>query len=231
MTAPLTIAVDGVSGSGKSSVAQAVAAACAMAYLDTGAMYRAITAAVLDARVELTDPDAIARVAARAELQISTDPRDRRVLLAGRRVDDRIRGPEVTAAVSAVSAVREVRELLVQRQRALIADAACGIVVEGRDIGTVVAPQAAVKVFLVADPEVRARRRAAQDDARTGSATAGAVANATVRADLVRRDTADSARAVSPLVAAPDAVTIDTTDLGLDEVVAQVLALADGARR
>lgn len=230
MTAPLTIAVDGVSGSGKSSVARAVAAARSMAYLDTGAMYRAITAAVLSAGVDLADEQAIAAVAGGAELRVSTDPADQWVLLDGRRVDDLIRGPEVTAAVSAVSAVPAVRALLVDRQRAVIAAARQGIVVEGRDIGSVVAPDAAVKVFLTADPAERARRRAIQDDARTGTATSGQTVHTAVRADLERRDAADSSRAVSPLVLAPDAVSVDTTELTLEQVVATVVALVDGAR-
>lgn len=218
---PITVAVDGTSGSGKSSVARAVAAARGWSYLDTGAMYRSATAAVLDAGVSLDDPAAIATVVDGADIRISTDPASTQVHLGEQDVTERIRGPQVTAAVSAVSAVPAVREVLVARQRDAVAAAGAGIVVEGRDIGTVVLPAATLKVFLTADPAARAARRAAEHgEAHRAQA---------VQAALERRDTADSERAHSPLRTAEDAVVVDTTDLTLDEVIARVLALVEAA--
>lgn len=222
------VAVDGTSGSGKSSVSRLVAAELGLAYLDTGAMYRAAAAAVLQAGCDPTDGDAVAPVVAAAAIHPGTDPADPTIELDGQDVSDLIRGPAVTAAVSAVSAVPAVRAQLSTRQRDEVARslaAGRGIVVEGRDIGTVVLPDADVKVFLVADAEVRAQRRAMQD-AERDAAAAGAD-RAVVREQLERRDAADSGRAVSPLQAAADAVTVDATHLTLDQVVAKVLALVD----
>ncbi len=202
------IALDGPSGTGKSTVARRLAERLSARYLDTGAMYRAATVAVLDAGTALDDPDAIAATVARAEITISTDPADVRVEVDGEPVDSRIRTPEITLAVSPVSAVAAVRTRLVAAQRELIG--AGGIVVEGRDIGTVVWPGARPKVFLTADPLERARRRAAQ----VGAHDVGAI-----ESDLARRDAYDSSRSVSPLAVADDAVHLDTTELDLDEVV------------
>ncbi|WP_422739677.1 (d)CMP kinase [Micromonospora sp. WMMD729] len=205
------VAVDGPSGSGKSTVSRRLAAGIGARYLDTGAMYRAITWAVLRSGVDLTDAASVAKVAGEADLRIGTDPQGYGVTVDGVNVDADIRGPEVTQAVSAVAAVPAVRELLVARQRQMIVNAG-RMVVEGRDIGSVVAPDADLKVFLTASEAARAARRSAED-ASDVTATA---------ADLARRDRLDSTRKVNPLAQAPDAVVLDTTELGIDEVVARL---------
>lgn len=210
------VAVDGPSGSGKSSTARGVAEALGLRYLDTGAMYRAVTWAVLRAGVDPEDADAVLAVADAVRQQSGTDPAAPTITVDGTDVAVAIRGPEVTAAVSAVSAVPGVRRLLLTRQRELIG--AGGIVVEGRDIGTVVCPDATVKVFLTADAGERAARRTAQDGGPAGL-------QRLTRADLDRRDRLDSGRAASPLVQAPDAVPVDTTERPLGEVVARITAL------
>jgi cytidylate kinase len=214
------VAVDGPSGTGKSTVARELARQLGARYLDTGAMYRAATAAVLRAQADPADADAVIQVVEAVRIDITTDPDDQRVSVDDTAVDAEIRGPAVTAAVSAVAAVPRVRELLVGRQRELIG--AGGIVVEGRDIGTVVAPGAAVKVYLTASAAERARRRSAQDGHDVDA----------VAADIARRDAFDSARAVSPLQRADDAVVVDSTDLSVPDVVARIAAMADrvGAR-
>ncbi|MBQ0896477.1 (d)CMP kinase [Micromonospora sp. U56] len=205
------VAVDGPSGSGKSTVSRRLAAGLGARYLDTGAMYRAITWAVLRSGVDLTDVESVAKVAGEVDLRIGTDPQGSGVTADGVNVDREIRGPEVTAAVSAVAAVPAVRELLVARQRQMITNAG-RIVVEGRDIGSVVAPDADLKVYLTASEAARAQRRSAED----------AVDVAATAADLARRDKFDSTRKVNPLQQAPDAVVLDTTELGIDEVVARL---------
>jgi len=177
-------------------------------------MYRAATVAVLRDGVDLGDPVAITRVVEEAKIVISTDPEHASITLDGASVDEEIRSAETTAAVSAVSAVAAVRALLVDAQRELIGDG--GIVVEGRDIGTVVWPTAQPKVFLTASPEARAARRAGELAADVES----------VAADIRRRDNLDSTRAASPLVQAADAIELDTTDLGIDEVVDRLVELA-----
>ncbi|MBQ1024781.1 (d)CMP kinase [Micromonospora sp. C95] len=208
------VAVDGPSGSGKSTVSRRLATSLGGRYLDTGAMYRAITWAVLRSGVDLTDAQAVAKVAGEVDLRIGTDPAGYGVTVDGVNVETDIRGPEVTAAVSAVAAVPAVRTLLVARQRDMIAKAG-RIVVEGRDIGSVVAPDADLKVYLTASAAARAARRSAED-ASDVTATA---------ADLARRDQLDSTRKADPLAQAPDAVVLDTTELGIDEVVARLRAL------
>ena len=205
------VAVDGPSGSGKSTVSRRLAVSLGARYLDTGAMYRALTWAVLRSGVELTDTESVAKVAGEADLRIGTDPQGYAVTVDGTDVSTDIRGPEVTGAVSAVAAVGAVRELLVDRQRRLVAEAG-RIVVEGRDIGSVVTPDADLKVYLTASESARAQRRSAEDAADV-SATA---------ADLARRDRLDSTRTVNPLQQAPDAVVLDTTELGIDEVVTRL---------
>jgi cytidylate kinase len=204
------IAVDGPGGSGKSTVSRAVAERLGWAHLDTGAFYRAATVVTLERGIDPTDGDAIL-----AEL-VGTpfDQVDGRMVIDGRDVSDVIRSEPVTAAVSAVSAHPGVRAEMVARQRRWV-EGRAGVVVEGRDIGTVVFPHAEVKVFLTADPSERARRRAGE----TGG-DAGVVAAA-----LARRDRLDSSRDVSPLQAATDAVMIDTTELSIDEVVGAVIEL------
>jgi cytidylate kinase len=212
------VAVDGPSGSGKSTVSRRLAQALGASYLDTGAMYRSVTLAVLRVGADPHDADAVAKIATATELTIGTEPGSPHIALDGGDVDGPIRGPEVTAAVSAVSAVPAVRRLLVDRQRAIIAEArsaGAGIVVEGRDIGTVVAPDAELKVFLTASALERARRRSTE---RSTDLEATA-------ADLERRDRLDSTRATDPLAQADDAVVLDSTALDIDEVVARLVAL------
>jgi cytidylate kinase len=213
------VTLDGPSGTGKSSVARAVATRLGAAYLDTGAMYRAATVAVLDAGVDLSDPEAVARAVAAADIQVGTTADAEIVLVEGVDVADRIRGAEVTRTVSPVSAVPAVRRLLVERQRSLIAEAD-GVVVEGRDIGTVVLPDATLKIYLTAAPEARAARRAGQ----LGVTDPGRIAE--IAADLRRRDEYDSSRADSPLRPAADAVVVDSTGLDREAVVERVLDLA-----
>jgi cytidylate kinase len=218
---PVVVAVDGPSGSGKSTVSRRLAIALGARYLDTGAMYRAVTWAVLQAGVDPHDSDTVAKIAAEATLTVGTDPEDPHIAVDGVAVEGPIRGAEVTAAVSAVSAVPAVRQVLVELQRRFISVGrdGSGIVVEGRDIGSVVAPDADLKVFLTASAAERARRR---------STEVAADLDATA-ADLARRDGLDSARALSPLKQADGAVVLDTTELGIDEVVVRLVGLLRGA--
>jgi CMP/dCMP kinase len=216
------ITLDGPSGTGKSSVARAVAARLGAAYLDTGAMYRAATVAVLDAGVDPEDADAVARVVAEAIIEVGTTADEEVVRVNGVDVAARIRGAEVTRAVSAVSAVPAVRRQLVDQQRALV-EAAEAVVVEGRDIGTVVLPDATLKVYLTAAPEIRAQRRAGQLGLRD------AVEIADLAEDLRRRDEYDSSREDSPLRPAADAVVVDSTHLDRAAVIARVVELAHSA--
>ena len=210
--------MDGPSGSGKSSTSRGVARRLGLRYLDTGAMFRAITWWMLQHDVDVNDAAAVASHSHHPVLVSGTDPEAPTITVDGKDVAGPIRSPEVTAAVSAVSAVPEVRARLLQDQRTIIG--AGGIVVEGRDIGTVVAPDAAVKVYLTADPEARAERRTAE--------MAGTDVTAT-REDLLRRDRYDSGRATAPLAMAEGAHHIDTTPYTLDEVIEQVVALVQKA--
>lgn len=202
------IALDGPSGTGKSTVARGLAERLGARYLDTGAMYRAATLAALRAGAPVDDARLVADVVENARIEISTDPAAPGITLDGEPVDAEIRTAEVTAAVSAVSALPAVRAHIVAQQRELIGNGA--IVVEGRDIGSVVWPSARAKIYLTASPEARARRRAGE--------LAGADVSE-VAADIERRDRLDSTRAVSPLVRAADAVELDTTDLDVDQVI------------
>lgn len=211
------VALDGPSGTGKSTVARRLATRLGARYLDTGAMYRAATVAVLQDGADLADAVAITRVVEAATIDISTDPEHVSVRLDGRAVDTEIRSAETTAAVSAVSAVPSVRAILVDFQRELIADG--GIVVEGRDIGSVVWPTASPKVYLTASPEARARRRAGELGADVGA----------VASDIARRDGLDSSRAASPLTQSADAAVLDTTDLDIDQVVDRLADLTAAA--
>lgn len=217
------IAVDGTAGSGKSSVSRGAAQRLGMRYLDTGAMYRASALWCLRHGVDVDDPDAVAAVAVQPRIVIGTSPEHSSVLVDGEDATAAIRTPEVTAAVSAVSAVPEIREQMVAEQRRVVDEAVAdgvGIIVEGRDIGTVVLPRAHLKAFLQADPEVRAARRAAEDAARGHGADVAATA-----ADLKRRDAADSGRAVSPLVKADDAVVLDATYDDLPTMIDRLVEL------
>ncbi|MFJ9552674.1 (d)CMP kinase [Nocardiopsis sp. NPDC101807] len=222
-TEGIVIAIDGPSGSGKSSTSRGVARARDLRYLDTGAMYRALTWWMLDNGVDVEDAAAVAAAVGRPVITMGTDPNAPSVSVDGRDVAAEIRGKEVTGSVSAVSAVPEARELLVRTQREVIAAAraaGAGIVVEGRDITTVVAPDAPVKLFLTASPEARAQRRSKEVRSSDVAAT---------QADLARRDKLDSSRTHSPLTQTADAIELDTTGLTLDEVVALVVKLADEA--
>lgn len=209
------VALDGPAGAGKSTVARAVAARLGVEYLDTGAMYRAVTFAVLRRGVSVTDTVEVARLATVIDLDISTTS----VVVDGVDATAAIRGREVTDAVSAVAANQAVRTVLVDRQRAWVA-ARGGGVVEGRDIATVVFPDAALKLFVTASPRVRAERRVAE--------TGGDVAE--VEASIIERDRRDSTRESSPLLLAEDAIELDTSDLDIDEVVAEVVRLAEERR-
>jgi cytidylate kinase len=206
--------MDGPSGSGKSSTARGVAIALGLRFLDTGAMYRAITWWMLENGIDTEDPEAVAARVGEPLLVSGTDPARPTITVGDTDVAEAVRSQRVTSAVSAVSAVPEVRARLVREQQDVIGDG--GIVVEGRDIGTAVAPDADVKVYLTADPSARATRRAAEQVGADVAAT---------EQDLIRRDTIDSGRAASPLTMAADARHIDTTPYTLDEVVAQVVAL------
>ena len=224
MTPGLVIAIDGPAGSGKSSVSRAVATRLGLNYLDTGAMYRAITWAVLQAGIDPDDATAVAGILTSNKpprLVSCTDPQNPSIEVDGVDVADPIRGAAVTNAVSAVSAVPAVREHLVALQRQYVADGGTGIVVEGRDIGSVVLPDAHLKIFLTADPGVRARRRAAEKlDGKDASLAA-------TESALLTRDAKDSTRAVSPLIRADGAIEVDTTHQTFEEVVDTVVDLAD----
>ena len=220
------IAVDGPAGSGKSSVCRAVADRLGLRYLDTGAMYRAMTWAMLDAQVDVDNPEAVASAMATVSIISGTDPLGPTIHVGTTDVAGPIRGDEVTGAVSAVSAVPAVRERLVQIQRMEVSAAVVagtGIVVEGRDITTVVLPDADLKVFITADPAERARRRAAQDT-DLGKAEVDVAETQTA---LLERDAKDSGREASPLTVAPDAVVVDTTHMGFEQVVDHVVGLVD----
>ena len=213
------VTLDGPSGTGKSSVARDVARRLGAAYLDTGAMYRAATVAVLDSGVSLDDKIAVARAVADARIEVGTDARREVVKVDGVDVRNRSRGAEVTRAVSPVSAVPAVRRRLVAQQRALVAEADA-VVVEGRDIGTVVLPDATLKIYLTASPEVRAQRRAGQLGVTHPDKIAA------LARDLRRRDEYDSRRADSPLRPADDAIVVDSTDLDRAGVVERIVELA-----
>ncbi|SDT41706.1 (d)CMP kinase [Microlunatus soli] len=212
------VAVDGPSGSGKSSTSRGVAQRKGYAYLDTGAMYRAATWLVLDSAVDSSDPAAVAALVARTELRVGTDPAAPTVSVAGTDVTAAIREPRISAAVSTVATNLEVRRLLIDQQRQIIAAARPGIVVEGRDITTVVAPDAQVRVLLVADPQARVARRKNE--------LGETVADHEVHDQVIRRDRDDSTVAEFH-DAAPGVRVVDSTELSLDEVVDQIVGLID----
>ncbi len=222
----MIIAIDGPAGSGKSTVAKLVATRLGFHYLDTGAMYRAIAFQALASGVSPSDEAGVTRIAESQAVTFAHEPGEAlpsRVFIDDTDVTTAIRTPRVDDAVSAVAKLARVRDAMVAQQRAL--GAAGDIVVEGRDIGTVVFPDAELKVFLTASTEERARRRAVQQ-----AATGALIDPAGVRESLVRRDHADSSRAVSPLHAADDAVEVDTTGLTIEQVVEEIAELASGAR-
>jgi len=212
----VVVAIDGPSGSGKSSTSRGVAARLGLRYLDTGAMYRAITWWMLGHDVSVDDPAAVAVRCAEPEIVSGTDPADPTITVDGVDVAAAIRTPEVTGAVSAVSAVPQVRARLLDLQRAVIDGG--DIVVEGRDIGSAVAPDAEVKVYLTADPAARAARRAAEEGGSDLTAT---------ESSLLARDRIDSTRTASPLTMAEGAVHVDTTPYTLAEVVDLIAGLVE----
>ncbi|HEX3782681.1 MAG TPA: (d)CMP kinase [Pseudonocardiaceae bacterium] len=217
------VALDGPSGTGKSTVARRLASALRARYLDTGAMYRAITLAVLNAGIDPTDSVAVAGVAAGADLSIGTDPTAPAIRLDGVDVVSEIRAQAITSSVSAVAGVPSVRSVLIGRQQKIIAEvlgAGGGIVVEGRDIGSVVAPDAGLKVYLDASPEARARRRTRQDAAAGRMSTVDRT-----RADVDRRDNIDAR--TTPLRPATDAIELDTTNLDVNGVINELLSMVD----
>ena len=216
----LVIAVDGPAGSGKSSAARGTARALSLRYLDTGAMYRALTWWLPAHELDVNSPATVAAQVGRPAIEVGTDPDAPAIRVDGRDVAGPIRTRQVSNAVSAVAAVPEVRRHLVAMQRRIIADAlaaGAGIVAEGRDIGTVVAPDAPVKVFLTASEAARARRRAAN------LAADPAVTVAVTQSEQARRDRSDAPQTAR----AADAVEIDTTGLCLDDVISEIVALAD----
>ncbi|MBA5243663.1 MULTISPECIES: (d)CMP kinase [Corynebacterium] len=221
----LIVAVDGPSGTGKSTMCRALAKRLDAKYVDTGAMYRVATLAVLRAGVDPADTAKVIEATADLPLQVSDDPDSTEVLFAGEDVKGEIRGAEVTKHVSAVSAIPEVRVNLVELQRKLAREAGRAIV-EGRDIGTVVLPDAPAKVFMTASAEVRAKRRYDQDIAAGREADYDAVL-----ADVQRRDQADSSRATSPLKPADDAVLVDTSEMTPDEVLAALTEVVERSAR
>lgn len=209
---PLIIALDGPAGAGKSTVAARLAEILGLEYLDTGAMYRAVTFAALQAGIDVDDAAAVTQLARDCEIVVA----DGRVTVDGVDASDAVRSAEVTSAVSTVAAVGQVRAVLVERQRAW-AFSRNGGVLEGRDIGSVVFPDARLKLFVTASPMVRAERRVAQ--------SGGDVAE--VAAAIAARDLKDSSRATSPLHEAADAVIIDTSEMSIDQVVAQILKMLE----
>ena len=214
----LVIAIDGPAGSGKSTIAARLAQKLGYVNLESGAMYRALALKALQQQVPVDDGEGLRVLAEKTAIELEPQPDGNRVLLDGRDVSQRIREGDVTLAASRVSMHPAVREIMVARQRDM--GAIGGVVMEGRDIGTAVFPHADVKVFLDADARIRAERRVAQNGTHTPEEARRIVE------DLVLRDQRDRTRAVSPLVAAPDAVILDTTHLSIDEVVAQVEQLA-----
>lgn len=216
----LVVAIDGPAGTGKSSVSRGLAKAIGARYVDTGAMYRIATLAMLRAGVDVDDPDAVA-AAVDVPISVGFDPDVEQTYLGGEDVSAPIRGDDVTRSVSAVAAVPQMRARMVELQREL-AQGRDSVVVEGRDIGTVVLPDADVKIFLTASAETRAQRRNAQNMA------AGLPDDyETVLADVIRRDHLDSTRAVSPLRPADDALIVDTSDMTQVEVIAHLRDLVE----
>lgn len=212
--APVIVAIDGPAGAGKSTVGRAVAARLGLEYLDTGAMYRAVTFAALRRGLDPADDDDVAELSESVELSMGSGPDGTLVLVDGVDATIEIRGREVTSAVSAVASNSRVRAELVRRQRRWVADHDGGVV-EGRDIGSVVFPDATLKLFVTASPRVRAERRVAEIGGNVDD----------VEASIVARDRKDVMRADSPLTETPDMVVVDTSGMTVDEVVERILGL------
>ncbi len=216
----LIIAIDGPAGSGKSTTARLLASKLGYIYLDTGAMYRAFTLKVLRQGIDLCDEPALSRLARQTDIRLEPGKNNLRVFLDGEDVTEKIRTPEIDRAISLVSQVKGVRERMVELQRKL--GKAGGIVAEGRDIGTVVFPNADVKIFLIASPEARAERRL-----KDLTAQGIQVSVDEVLADIQRRDELDSNRAISPLKKAEDAIELDTSTLTIPRQVEAILKLVE----
>ncbi|HEV7903401.1 MAG TPA: (d)CMP kinase [Pyrinomonadaceae bacterium] len=214
---PMIIAIDGPSGAGKSTLGRRLARELNLLYVDTGAMYRAAALAVVEANVNANDEDEVARVAARARIELAGDPDSLRVMLDGRDVSEEIRTEQITRLSSVISAIPAVRRDLVRRQREMGAQGQ-GVVLDGRDIGTVVFPQADVKFFLTARPEERAKRRFDEDHRKEPDLTFQETL-----ADINTRDERDATRADSPLRIAEGSIVIDTTDHSIEQVFALML--------
>jgi cytidylate kinase len=217
MTRPLIIAIDGPSGAGKSTLGRRLARTLGLLYVDTGAMYRAVALAAVEANVSAHDAEGLTEIARRARVELTGDPDHLQVKLDGRDVTAEIRTEQASRLASVVSTVPGVRRELVRQQREMGTQGA-GVVLDGRDIGTVVFPNADVKFFITAQPEERARRRYEEDHAKAPDLTYDETL-----ADINERDQRDSTRDDSPLRAAPDAVVIDTTELSKEEVFARML--------
>lgn len=213
----MIIAIDGPSGSGKSTLGRMLARALKLLYIDTGSMYRAVALATIETGVDPTDKDAVTALAERIEIDLEGDPDSLSVLLNGRDITDQIRTESVTEMSSVVSTIPGVRRAMVERQRAI---SKRGAVLNGRDIGTVVFPDADVKFFLTAVPEERAERRYKEDQMTSHSSTT----YAETLADMIERDRRDSTRIDSPLKVADDATVIDSTGKNIDEVFAEMMA-------
>ena len=215
----LVIAIDGPSGSGKSTVGKAIARRLGYLYIDSGAVYRAVGYMAMEANTPLEDAASIAELARRANITLEGEPDRLRVLLDGRDVSEQIRFPAASHASSVVATILEVRETVVEKLREMARDG--GVVMDGRDIGTKVFPDAQVKLFLDASIEVRARRRCEEERERGRDVTLGEV-----KAELESRDLRDRERTATPLVRAPDAVLIDTSSLSLEDVIERALEIA-----
>ena len=211
----MIIAIDGPSGAGKSTLGKMLAKALNLLYLDTGAMYRAVGLAVTNAGVSYEDREKVAEIARRAKIELVGEPENLRIYLDGKDVSAQIRTNEVGQAASIISTISEVRAILVEHQRKLGGQSANGAVLDGRDVGTVVFPNADVKFFLTAKPEARARRRYAEDFERGQAATYEETLT-----EINSRDARDVSRVDSPLSIAEDAIVIDTSELNLPEVFA-----------
>lgn len=225
-TAPaaVIVAIDGPAGTGKSSTSRSVATQLGLSYLDTGAQYRAITWWMISNGVDVQDASAVATAAGKPVIVSGTDAANPTITVDGVDASGPIRTQEVTAKVSAVSAVPEVRAVITALQRSIAAGAPNGIVVEGRDIGTTVLPDADLKVFLTATPEARAARRSGELKGKEATDLTA------TREALVKRDAIDSSRKTSPLAKAADAVEVDTTDLTLQQVIECVVTLVEEKR-
>jgi cytidylate kinase len=217
MTAPLIIAIDGPSGSGKSTLGRMLARALGLLYIDTGSMYRAVALAVIESTVNETDDVAVGSLAERIDIDLAGDPESMRVTLNGRDVSERIRDEDVTHVSSIISTISAVRRAMVERQRQF---GERGAVMNGRDIGTVVFPNADVKFFLTADLNERAERRLAEEREHNAAAT-----YEQTLADITERDRRDTTREDSPLVAADDAIVVDSSGMSIDDVFAKMMLI------